>query len=701
MADNQPRDDHAKQLKQTVSSVKQLRGWMASDPSRTEEFVDTLNRATGLRLLSRAWAEAAPEAAEAVSAADKLVRSRGPVGPYTPVVDAARYFTALVHVATVQLGMGLSEPAGMTIGAAMGWKDQLTAHGMAQQLAPRTAVWALLADAHSGLAHGDLARANAMADSALGLARGSDLDDAETVVLLEALRSVAHARSSVGLVDQAVDLLREAVEIWNEWTHEDLAQLPRMAKPHLERMVAPAFAIHRELVAALWQLGRGDEALEVAEQWGTLMHRSAARRGEPGRVDLALARSDQAWLLADAGRAAESLRTGEAAQQALNALLKSEKPVGKHLATQVVVCASKAHAELAAGQQGAASRTIEQAFNRLQAHRQVSVPEASRALALLVRAEVLDSLQDQAGADQARAQADQLVAALRDSEAVRQHHSGVEALPFTHALVRGIALPSQQPTPHWEVSDAMALLSPTQLDSPAEQLSDEEAMRRIDEQREQEARERAVAELKAATERAERDREEAERRARLRAEREAREAAEREVAAQAGVAQEQVEEAEAAEAARREAEAEAAEAARREAEAEAAEAARREAEAEAAEAARREAEAAEAARREAEAAEAARREAEEAARLEQERLRQPVERSRQAVRQAELSGDKHQLVGALESLVEELEPLAQQDPGTHGKELVETLERLSDAQGWWGGRAAGKRAKQLAKQWGL
>ena len=83
------------------------------------------------------------------------------------------------------------------------------------------------------------------------------------------------------------------------------------------------------------------------------------------------------------------------------------------------------------------------------------------------------------------------------------------------------------------------------------------------------------------------------------------------------------------------------------------------------------------------------------------RLRQPVERAREAVRQAEFGGDKHQLVGALEGLVEELEALAQQDSRTHGNELVETLERLSDAQGWWGGRAAGKRAKQLAKQWGL
>ncbi|MGO4957359.1 hypothetical protein ACTQ49_08825 [Luteococcus sp. Sow4_B9] len=662
MADNQPRDDHAKKLKQTVSTVKQLRGWVASDPTRTEDFVDALNEATGLRVLSRAWAEAAPEAAEAVGAADKLVRSRGPIGPYTPVVDAARYFTALTHVATVQLGMGLVEPAGSTIGAALAWKDQLTERGLGEALVPRTAIWSLLTDARTAMARGDLAHANAMADSALAMARRSVLEPDHTPVLLDALHTVADARTSVGLPDQAVELLREAVSVWQEWTESDFTQLPRMAKPHLERLITPAVQLHRSLVAALWQVGRGDEALDVLEHWCTLLHRSAPRRGEPGRVDVALARSDQAWLLAEAGRGADSLKASEAAQQAMNALLKAEKPVGQHLATQLAVCASRAHAELATGRVDAAAASIDQVYNRLQAHRQVTVPEAARGLAHWVRADVLSAAGDEATATASRTDAEQIADALREQLMGSGLLNGEGALAVLLAGTRHTALPGNQPTPHWDVPDALDALSPAGAPVSTTVLSDEEAMRLIDEQREQEARERAVAELRAATERAERERAQAERRAEARRVEEA-------AAVQSAAGQE------AEETARREAE----------------ETARREAE----ETARREAE--ETARREAE--ETARREAEETARREAEQ--DPVARARQAVDRAQNSTDKQELVEALEGLVHQLEPLAPQDPQGRGRELVRALEQLSDAQGWWGGRAAGKRAKQLSKQWGL
>lgn len=222
MPENQPRDEHAKQLKQSISLTKQLRGWVVSDPSRTEEFVDALNRVTGLRLLSGLWAEAAPEATEAVGAANKLVASRGPVGPYTPLVDAARYFTALVHVARVQAGMGLAEAAGTTVEAAFAWADQLTSSGLADHLEAQTLVWALDVRAGAALAAGDVARANGMADAALVAARGADLSGERTPVLLEALRVDADARWAAQLPDDSINLLREAIGLWDEWTRSDL-----------------------------------------------------------------------------------------------------------------------------------------------------------------------------------------------------------------------------------------------------------------------------------------------------------------------------------------------------------------------------------------------------------------------------------------------------------------------------------------------
>lgn len=689
MADNQPRDDHAKQLKQAISRTKQLRGWVSSDPGRSDDFVDALNEATGLRLLSRLWAEAAPEATEAVGAADKLVASRGPVGPYTPLVDAGRYFTALTHVATVQSGMNLPEHAGMTIGAAFAWKDQLTRDGLADELLPRTAVWALLARARGALAVGDLAQANAQADAALNRAREAEFSGAETLILLEALRTDADARFAVDLTDQSIDLLHEAVARWQEWTRADLEQLPRMAKAHLERLVGPVVPLRRDLADRLAWAGRWDEALTVREELSTLLHRTAARRGEQGRVDLAVARGDQTWTLADAGRAQEALRAGADAQQALQALFKAEKPVGSHLPTQALVAPALARAELAAGHPDRALAALDQFANRLQAHQSVPVGAAARAVALLVRAQVQDALADGGAAATSRAQADQLVGDVRAREVERAHHSAQDGLVLARGRSRGMVLPSQLPTPHWEVPDSAASLAPSGARlAGLEQVSDEEAMRRIDEVRDQEARERAVAELRQATERAERERQDAERRSEREAAAQAtREQTEREAAAQEQSQQE--------EDARMEAEALLIQREHEHAEQDRLAAERAEAE-------RQEAERAEAERAEAERREAERREAE---RGEAERPTtpavSPLDALRERAAEALRRGDKALIESSHEDLIAALEAPAQADPQRHGRELVSALEHLSEAQGWWGGRAAGKRAKQLQKQWQL
>ncbi|GAA1395787.1 hypothetical protein [Luteococcus peritonei] len=743
MADTQPRDDHAKQLKQTVSRVKQLRGWVSSDPSKTEELVDALNQATGLRLLSRLWGEAAGEATEAVQASDRLVASRGPVGPYTPVVDAARYFTALTHVATLQLGLELAEAAGSTIGAAFAWKDQLTQPGLADELAARTTVWALLARARGALAAGDLAAANAQADAALLRAREAQLQGDETVVLLEALRTAADARWTVRLGEQSLDLLREAVSLWERWTAEPLAQMPRMTKPHLERLVGPGFALRRDLADRLQATGRTEEALALREATASQLHRMAGRRGEPGRVELALARADQVWGMVDAGQAEAAEKAAEDALSALQALLKAEKPVGQHLGTQLLVAPALARWELAVGQAEAARRSIDAALNRMAGNKQMAVDPAARGLALMVRAEVLDALQDPAAAT-ARAEADQIAAGLRSSGLESENFSQVDQRTWLRARSRGVLLVSRQHTPHWQVLSAEAALAPQGAEVPeAALLSDEEAMRRIDEVREAEARERAVAELREATLRAEKERQQAAARAAALKEAERREAAEaerrraEEQAAAVAEEQRREQEREQAQAARlaaeqaaepvsepaAPAESEGADAAT-ETDLAAAELEREAAEEQAREAAERQAREAAAQAEQAEQAERAERERREQERREQEardaeleaerrhaaqlaaeheaqRRADPLDGLREEAHRALSSGDKGWVVASHEALVEALEPVAQADPQAHGRELVMALERLSEAQGWLRGRTAGRRAKQLAKDWQL
>ncbi len=717
MPENQPRDEHAKQLKQSISLTKQLRGWVVSDPSRTEEFVDALNRVTGLRLLSGLWAEAAPEATEAVGAANKLVASRGPVGPYTPLVDAARYFTALVHVARVQAGMGLAEAAGTTVEAAFAWADQLTSSGLADHLEAQTLVWALDVRAGAALAAGDVARANGMADAALVAARGADLSGERTPVLLEALRVDADARWAAQLPDDSINLLREAIGLWDEWTRSDLQQLPRMAKAHLERVLTPALPLNRDLAGRLLARGRGEESLAVHDELTRLEHRTAGRRGDSGRVDLALARASQVWDLTSLGRTEPALRAVEDATGAMNVLLKAEKPVGQHLPTQLVVAASVARAELSAGRTEAAAATIESVHSRLQAHKAIATPLAARAVAAQVRCQVQEA-RDSQTATETRSQAEALVAELRD--ALPAAFRELQTAELLATAVRGAQLRSTWPTPHWDVTGARSMLEPAGAVPVVDTtVSDEEALRRIDEEREVEAARRIQAEMLATAERQEREREQAAARAvalaeaeRRRAERESAEQAERESAEQAErlrVERQAAEEAEneaAKAAARAETEAralaqEAADAERRaREEAERAQSKRLEREQQERAQAAREAQE----RAEAELAEAERRAAEQAtaaAAPAQVTPVDPLDDLRTAAHRAVASGDKQRIMQTHEQLVAALEPRALDNPSALGRELVDALERLSDAQGWLRGRTAGRAAKQYAKQWGL
>src|SRR6478609_4997814 len=85
----QPQDPYAQRAKQLASAVQRIRGWVGSDPGRAPELADALVAVTRHRLLGHAYADAAGDAQESVTLAGKLLAEHGPIGPYTPVVDAA------------------------------------------------------------------------------------------------------------------------------------------------------------------------------------------------------------------------------------------------------------------------------------------------------------------------------------------------------------------------------------------------------------------------------------------------------------------------------------------------------------------------------------------------------------------------------------------------------------------------------------
>src|SRR5215218_1372671 len=108
-------DTYAQRGKTLTSLVQRLRGWVGSDPSKAPELADALVELTAHRLLGHSYAAAATDAHDAVRRAGELLAASGPIGPYTSISDAARYVTAVVHLATIQAGMGIADAAGQTM----------------------------------------------------------------------------------------------------------------------------------------------------------------------------------------------------------------------------------------------------------------------------------------------------------------------------------------------------------------------------------------------------------------------------------------------------------------------------------------------------------------------------------------------------------------------------------------------------------
>ena len=132
------------------------------------------------RLLGHGYAIAAADAQDSVRRAGEILAASGPIGPYTSINDAARYVTAVGHMAAIQAGLGLVD-AGPDDRIAAGHARATPRNGLEQRLEAQTAIWALLCGARAALVSGDIAAANAYADAAL--ARLADLIFGTTLTL--------------------------------------------------------------------------------------------------------------------------------------------------------------------------------------------------------------------------------------------------------------------------------------------------------------------------------------------------------------------------------------------------------------------------------------------------------------------------------------------------------------------------------------
>ena len=295
--------------------VQRLRGWVGSDPSRAPELTDALIQLTAHRLLGHGYAAAAEDAQDAVRRAAELLAAKGPIGPYTSVSDAARYVTAVIHLATIQAGMGLTDAAGKTIESLKDIQEQL-GEGLLRQLQPQTAIWALSCSARAALASGDIAAANAAADAALvRLAESGLADDPDSQYLaMDVDRLTSDCRWAADRVEEAIAFLHAAKDRYEEVVDGRLEQPARLSPALLDRLAEPLFSLYQDLADRLAAIGEVDLRLMTRRRLIELLRGLTGRLGDPARLDLVSALTDLAHDLLEYGRVDEAdAAAGEAA----------------------------------------------------------------------------------------------------------------------------------------------------------------------------------------------------------------------------------------------------------------------------------------------------------------------------------------------------------------------------------------------------
>ncbi|MFV0406345.1 MAG: hypothetical protein ACK5LN_05925 [Propioniciclava sp.] len=254
-------DPMSRQIKALSSEARKLGGWVGSDPGMNDPLVDTLNELTALRLVQHAWGECFAEAQDALTRATQLVAFHGAVGPFTPLDDATRFFTATTHVAWAQAGAGQEAASAQTLRALTAWREQVPHLELASSLLPRTASWFLLATARARLAAGEVGVANAAADAALLHARHPTVaPDQQPALLVDVLHHQADARWAAGWHEESISA--GAAALTSAWQAAEpvLAAQARASKPWAIRVLRPLVILVALQAGRLATTGADDAA---------------------------------------------------------------------------------------------------------------------------------------------------------------------------------------------------------------------------------------------------------------------------------------------------------------------------------------------------------------------------------------------------------------------------------------------------------
>jgi hypothetical protein len=371
-------DPYALQTKKLASQVQRLRGWVGSDPSREPELADALVRLTEHRLLGHGYAEAAADSHDAARMAGQLLTAGGPIGPYTSPAVAARYLTAVIHVAIIQFGMGLTDPARRTLESLAGLRAELRDHGLAEQLAPPTVIWLLSAQTRVALAADEVAAANSYADTAVARLAESGLrtDPDAAYLVIDVDRLAADARWAAGRAAEALGHLHAARVRYDALVDGRLAEPGRLSPALRERLAEPMSGLYGDLADRLVASGEIDVGIGVRRELIENLERLVPRLGESAQNQLAEAQTALDRDLAARSRTGQEIRplvwTDLSPRTA--EWLAAERPVAQRREQEL-----KRQAELAAAEEAVERERAERAAAALRAREQAEAEAAARA----------------------------------------------------------------------------------------------------------------------------------------------------------------------------------------------------------------------------------------------------------------------------------------------------------------------------------
>jgi hypothetical protein len=333
-ARQQSQDPYGQRAKTLTSRVQRLRGWVGSDPSKLAELADALLDLTAHRLLGHGYAAAAADAQDSVRRAGELLAATGPIGPYTSINDAARYVTAVVHLAAIQAGMGMPDAAGRTMELLQDVREQLREHRLEVPLQPQTVVWALSCSAWAALAVGDAAAANAYADAAVVRLAESDLGNNPNTAYLamDASRLASDSRWAARRAEEALSYLHTAKDHYDGVVAGRLDEPGRLSPAVLERLAEPLFGLYRDMADRLTVVGEVDLGLAIRRRMIELLRGLTGRLDDPVRAQLAAALADLASDLSKLDRFEEA----DAASAEAAAIMPTESAAVQDLRSGVV-----------------------------------------------------------------------------------------------------------------------------------------------------------------------------------------------------------------------------------------------------------------------------------------------------------------------------------------------------------------------------